>query len=516
MAEYKLGKICPIFRGNWSSNETYDRLDVVTHNLISYVSLVTDNESEPSLSNQNWQLVAKGATTQDVIAALRGSNLQAGEIVAQSIEADEITVDGKDVATEEYVGNYTKYAIDSIDIDQTGTTQVNVEYTFTGGGGGAVNILPATSTRAGAMSAADKTKLDSISPQGDHPVEVEADGNGDLDVSDDAGYVIGRFENGHIRTKNFYSGNIYTKSEVDNLIGSGGVTPQQLQDGLDTKQDTLVSGTNIKTINNTSLLGSGNISIYNPLSKFTGKKFAVIGDSISTFSGWLPSDVSGYDGTSYAVYYPHGNVSSANDTWWYKTLQTLGITPTTSNINVCAWSGSKVTGNSSSTTSASAACSNKRISDLAIRGWNPDIIITFISCNDWAGNISIGNWQISDAIPTDGTISELRAAYALMLNKIQMSYPNARIFCCTILDDYKRDKTTGWPSNNTGGVTTKQWNDNIKEIAEAFGCDVIDLHNCGVNYANIASMAVDEGLHPNSAGMTLMAQKVANDLISKY
>ena len=31
--------------------------------------------------------------------------------------------------------------------------------------------------------------------------------------------------------------------------------------GLSGKQDTLVSGTNIKTINNTSLLGSGNIDI---------------------------------------------------------------------------------------------------------------------------------------------------------------------------------------------------------------------------------------------------------------
>jgi len=30
---------------------------------------------------------------------------------------------------------------------------------------------------------------------------------------------------------------------------------------LDTKQDTLVSGTNIKTINNNSLLGSGNVAI---------------------------------------------------------------------------------------------------------------------------------------------------------------------------------------------------------------------------------------------------------------
>ena len=42
----------------------------------------------------------------------------------------------------------------------------------------------------------------------------------------------------------------------DNLVKSGGV-----KSALDTKQDTLVSGTNIKTINNESLLGSGNISI---------------------------------------------------------------------------------------------------------------------------------------------------------------------------------------------------------------------------------------------------------------
>lgn len=38
------------------------------------------------------------------------------------------------------------------------------------------------------------------------------------------------------------------------------------QTALDAKQDTLVSGTNIKTINNESLLGSGNISTYTPSS----------------------------------------------------------------------------------------------------------------------------------------------------------------------------------------------------------------------------------------------------------
>lgn len=41
-----------------------------------------------------------------------------------------------------------------------------------------------------------------------------------------------------------------------NLVTSGGVKM-----AVDSKQDTLVSGTNIKTINNTSLLGSGDIEI---------------------------------------------------------------------------------------------------------------------------------------------------------------------------------------------------------------------------------------------------------------
>ena len=43
----------------------------------------------------------------------------------------------------------------------------------------------------------------------------------------------------------------YTKTETDNAITAA----------TSTKQDTLVSGTNIKTINNESILGSGNITI---------------------------------------------------------------------------------------------------------------------------------------------------------------------------------------------------------------------------------------------------------------
>lgn len=342
MAEYKLGKICPIFRGNWSSYETYDRLDVVTHNLISYVSLVTDNESEPSLNNNTWQVVAKGATTQEVITALRGSNLQLGELVAQSIDADEITVDGKDVATEEYVTNAIRYGIDEVSIDQTGTDRVNIETTMIGGGGSSSSILSATSTRAGVMTAADKAKLDAIADGGEHPIGVEGDATGDLDISDEAGYVLGRFENGHIRTKNFYSGNIYTKSEVDTLIGSsggGGVTPQQLQDGLATKQDKLTSGTNIKTINNQSILGSGNINISGGSSSDTPLhlKILVIGNSYSYDSFmYMPFILNGYGITIELGIYYRANGSIANHvSEWTTTGYTLAHIDTS--LGETAW-----------------------------------------------------------------------------------------------------------------------------------------------------------------------------------
>lgn len=62
-----------------------------------------------------------------------------------------------------------------------------------------------------------------------------------------------------IFTGNVTIGNV-TPSEISYLDGTAG--PIQAQ--IDSKQPTLVSGTNIKTINSTSLLGSGNINISTP------------------------------------------------------------------------------------------------------------------------------------------------------------------------------------------------------------------------------------------------------------
>lgn len=239
-------------------------------------------------------------------------------------------------------------------------------------------------------------------------------------------------------------------------------------------------------------------------------KIAIIGDSISSFKGSSPSDNDGYKGAQYAVYYPHGDVKHIENMWWFKVAHSVGIT--IDDICNCSWSGSRISGNSASINNAFAGCSTKRIEDLSCNGSNPDIVFCYISCNDWANNIPIGNWSAYDTIPAEGVISTMSEAYALMISKIKEHYPSCLIVCLTNLDDPLRDYTPGWPSNNRSGISVDDWNKRISELSEAFGCHTINLQECGINYENASKYTVDGGLHPNDAGMTLIANKVVKDL----
>lgn len=236
-------------------------------------------------------------------------------------------------------------------------------------------------------------------------------------------------------------------------------------------------------------------------------KFGIIGDSISTFDGYLPSDVDGYEGAVYKTYYPKGNVNKVEKTWWYKTATMLGSD--IGDICNCSWSGSTVSGNSLSEANAYAGCSTRRIQDLSVRGFIPDIVLCFISCNDWAANVPVGSWSFSDPLVGTEKVRTLREAYAIMIQKIHLQYPAAIVFCLTNLIDKNRDIVPGWPSTNDNKVTTEEWNKNIVEIANALHCHVVDLQSCGIDYDNIRGYTVDGGLHPNNAGMTLIANAVA-------
>lgn len=85
---------------------------------------------------------------------------------------------------------------------------------------------------------------------------------------------------------------ITTPPTTSELIG-------KINELVDDKQETLVSGTNIKTINNTSILGSGNIDIQTGSSYTAGTGIDITNDVISTAN---PLRVEKTDGTKTYFY----------------------------------------------------------------------------------------------------------------------------------------------------------------------------------------------------------------------
>ena len=91
-------------------------------------------------------------------------------------------------------------------------------------------------------------------------------------------FVIGTDAQDSNNTRNYLIGDIIAlvpDVEWGDIVGT--LSDQtDLQNALNAKQDTLVSGTNIKTINSTTLLGSGNLAVQEVL---------VSGTNIKTING---------------------------------------------------------------------------------------------------------------------------------------------------------------------------------------------------------------------------------------
>lgn len=239
----------------------------------------------------------------------------------------------------------------------------------------------------------------------------------------------------------------------------------------------------------------------NPL---RGKKFSILGDSISTYQGYIP------DG--YAYWYPRGDVDSVDKTWWKKLIDLSGMIL----VKNASWSGSTVTGDTGSS-SAGAGCSNARIDDLKNGNVLPEIIICYISTNDWAYNNELGSYDSKENVDTtSSTISNIADAYALMLYKIRNNYPNAIVYCVTSLEGRQVSGDTSYPIINTQGNTLHEVNHTITEIAHIFGAKVIDLQTCGIHYWNVSNYTVDGTVHPNDAGTTLIARTIYRQLNNDF
>lgn len=218
------------------------------------------------------------------------------------------------------------------------------------------------------------------------------------------------------------------------------------------------------------------------ISPYKGKTLSILGDSISTYSGYIPS--------GNATYYPNGTVQAVTDTWWKKLIDALGMTLNVNN----SWSGSRVT---TTNGSDSAGCGTRAES----LGTAPDVIIVYMGINDFNNEVALGTYDGRSAVPSATTT--FREAYGIMLNKILTAYPGAEVWAAT-LPQCERNGSEVFPEINGNNVALDAFNAAIRELAAAFGVRVLDHATCGLTYQNMDVYNPDE-LHPNKYGHSLIA-----------
>jgi hypothetical protein len=113
--------------------------------------------------------------------------------------------------------------------------------------------------------------------------------------------------------------NTTTKVQLGNLP-----VPTAVTTALATKQDTLVSGTNIKTVNSTSLLGSGNVAVQETLVSGTNIKTLNSTSLLGSGNIVLTANPSGVSG---AIQFSNGSAfaSDAANLFWDDTNNRLGV-----------------------------------------------------------------------------------------------------------------------------------------------------------------------------------------------
>ena len=237
----------------------------------------------------------------------------------------------------------------------------------------------------------------------------------------------------------------------------------------------------------------------------SGLKLSILGDSISTFDGYIPTD--------YNIFYPgSGDISTVEKTWWWQVMNATGMEL---NANASS-SNTTITGDSLDTTGSAPGCSTKRMIDLTPGddGPAPNILIVFMGTNDFLRSVELGTF--TEPSPQDeGVVNNFCDAYELMIQKLNALYPNAEIYFCTLLETNAGDVDEypqSYPATNKNGNTIGDFNAEIATIASAYSYPVIDVHNCGITYETLDQYTSD-GVHPNTEGAKLIAEYVTNALL---
>lgn len=210
--------------------------------------------------------------------------------------------------------------------------------------------------------------------------------------------------------------------------------------------------------------------------KPSGKTFAILGDSYSTFRGWIP------EGNE--AYYPNpervADVLKVEQTWWHQLMTKNGMVLLRNDAfcgaTVCTQVRERHT---------KSACYVERVNNsFANIPGQPEYIFLFGGTNDhWMervhGKVKFGRWNEED-------LKQAIPAYCYVLYRLKKNYPNAKIISI-INTDLHPEITKGW---------------------------VLAAEHYGVKTVALRDIHKQNG-HPTALGMTQIAQQVEAALLEK-
>lgn len=236
--------------------------------------------------------------------------------------------------------------------------------------------------------------------------------------------------------------------------------------------------TNINVISNNLYTQSDKVLLNEKLF-VKNKNISILGDSYSTYGGWLPDNYSSW-------YKDTGNtqendVSDVTQTWWYKLIKDTG----NSLLVNCSYSGSTIcnTGYSGSDSSATSFITRMKtwLGEHRKTDAKPNMIFIFGGTNDvWAGS-PIGELQYSNW--TENDLKSVLPAFCYMLDYILKWNPGAKIYFIT---------------NTNLGVSLSN---NLNTACEHYGVKNIILSNIE-----------KENGHPNQVGMQEIEKQIISQL----
>lgn len=206
---------------------------------------------------------------------------------------------------------------------------------------------------------------------------------------------------------------------------------------------------------------------------YQGKYLSILGDSISSYAGYLTDGcLAGYSSS---------NDMLVTDMWWYEMARLTGMNICT--VNASGGSGVTNLGDSQ------YMGNGDRSRHLDSLGKTPDVICILLGINDFFQNVNYEQFTV---------------AYEEMIQVIQKEYPNAEIILCNYFElpgPYK--------------ANVDDLNEIIRKIAERYKLKLLDLHGSDISSVNAERRFIDynektgDAVHPNAIGQKIIGRWAA-------